>query len=113
MGGYVSTGLRGAVAKAAVAAAFAAAGTAVFPSVAAAAAPGVLAEVRTPVPLDDAPTGPNDPKCIQMPLDPICQGGPYYQGAPPPQVPTNPLDPAYAEGVHGHLPLRRPGLDQR
>jgi hypothetical protein len=45
----------------------------------------------------DAPTGPDDPKCIQMPTDPVCQGGPYWQGPPaPPAPPTGPLDPQCA-----------------
>jgi hypothetical protein len=50
----------------------------------------------------DAPTGPDDPLCAQMPLDAICAGGPYWQGppAPPPPPgpptgpPTGPLDPS-------------------
>jgi hypothetical protein len=46
----------------------------------------------------DAPTGPDDPLCAQMPLDAICEGGPYWQGppapSPPPGPPTGPLDPS-------------------
>ena len=46
----------------------------------------------------DAPTGPDDPLCAQMPLDAICAGGPYWQGPPapplPPGPPTGPLDPS-------------------
>ena len=45
----------------------------------------------------DAPTGPDDPLCIQMPTDPVCEGGPYWQGPPspaPPGPPTGPLDPS-------------------
>jgi hypothetical protein len=43
----------------------------------------------------DAPTGPDDPLCIQMPTDPVCQGGPYWQGPPPPPAPPiGPLDPS-------------------
>jgi hypothetical protein len=26
---------------------------------------------------NDVPTGPDDPRCVQMPLSPGCQGGPY------------------------------------
>jgi hypothetical protein len=46
----------------------------------------------------DAPTGPDDPLCVQMPTDPVCEGGPYWQGPPPPPPPpgppTGPLDPS-------------------
>jgi hypothetical protein len=46
----------------------------------------------------DAPTGPDDPLCAQMPLGAICEGGPYWQGppapSPPPGPPTGPLDPS-------------------
>lgn len=45
---------------------------------------------------DDTPTGPDDPKCIMVPADAICQGGPYApRPAPaPPGAPTGPADPA-------------------
>jgi hypothetical protein len=101
--------VRAAMAKTAVAVALigmAAAGTTVL-----AHATPEFASVRgTPALLDDpdpgAPTGPDDPLCAQMPLFPVCQGGPY---APPPApnglqnpqapgvpVPTSPTDPMCA-----------------
>ncbi len=50
-----------------------------------------------PVPLQPSgpPTGPDDPRCISQPTNPVCQGGPY--APPPPQgasVITGPADPA-------------------
>ncbi len=54
----------------------------------------------TPAPLDDpgsgAPDGPDDPRCISMPFEPQCQGGPYAQPTSPGDpscvtVPTNPI----------------------
>lgn len=51
-------------------------------------------------PDDGAPTGPDDPRCLQTPGNAICQGGPYWQGPPapppPPALPTGPLDPQCA-----------------
>ena len=87
------TAIRGAMTKAAVAAALVAAlqGVAV-PAVATSSAAGAFST--------DAPTGPDDPACIQMPTDPVCEGGPYWQGPPPPPpppaAPTGPLDPQCA-----------------
>lgn len=54
----------------------------------------------TPAALDDpgsgAPDGPDDPRCISMPFEPQCQGGPYAQPNSPADpscitVPTNPI----------------------
>ncbi|KZS72847.1 hypothetical protein A4G29_04735 [Mycobacterium kansasii] len=57
----------------------------------------------------DAPTSPNDPRCIQMPLDPICHGGPYYQGPPTgpddPQCARMPGDGVCAGGPYAPKPM--------
>jgi hypothetical protein len=29
---------------------------------------------------NDVPTGPDDPRCVQMPWSPGCEGGPYDKG---------------------------------
>ncbi|VBA40702.1 hypothetical protein [Mycobacterium attenuatum] len=100
MNGIVASAVRSAVTTIAVAAALV-----VMPlagaTVPANAMPGSGSTFASPVLLDDpnpgdpsdggAPTGPNDPRCIQMPLSPICHGGPYYQGPP-----TGPDDPQCA-----------------
>ncbi|BCI86977.1 hypothetical protein NIIDMKKI_21830 [Mycobacterium kansasii] len=92
MNGIVASGVRSTVTTIAVAAALV-----VMPvagaTVPANAMPGSGSTFASPVLLDDpspgdpsdgdAPTSPNDPRCIQMPLSPICHGGPYYQGPPP------------------------------
>lgn len=38
------------------------------------------------------PSGPDDPRCISMPFEPQCQGGPYAA----PSAPTSPADPTCA-----------------
>jgi hypothetical protein len=65
------------------------------------ASPGVGGPLVPPISVGqfrtDAPTGPDDPLCIQMPTDPVCEDGPYWQGPPspaPPGPPTGPLDPS-------------------
>lgn len=80
------------------------------------ATPGFAGVFGTPAPLDDPPTGPDDPACLAEPglatcqggpfglptspssvgcaIDPsdaICQGGPY--APPPPPPPPPPMDP--------------------
>jgi hypothetical protein len=86
----IVTGVCGTMTKVAVTAAL----IAVVPGIAgpAVATASVAGAFRT-----DAPTGPDDPECIQMPTDPVCEGGPYWQGPPPPPaLPTGPLDPQCA-----------------
>lgn len=39
--------------------------------------PGFVDTSGRPVPLDDPPTDPNDPRCLQWPGWAACQGGPY------------------------------------
>lgn len=100
---WMASGVRSAMTITAVAVALI--GTAATGATAPAnAAPG-FAGMWGPAPLDDAPTGPDDPKCIQMPLSPVCKGGPYAPSTDAANtnpastntgVPTSPSDPACA-----------------
>ncbi|EUA19574.1 hypothetical protein PJK45_12540 [Mycobacterium kansasii] len=118
MNGIVASGVRSTVTTIAVAAALV-----VMPvagaTVPANAMPGSGSTFASPVLLDDpspgdpsdgdAPTSPNDPRCIQMPLSPICHGGPYYQGPPTgpddPQCARMPGDGVCAGGPYAPKPM--------
>ncbi|WP_139829465.1 hypothetical protein [Mycobacterium gastri] len=118
MNGIVASGVRGTMTKIALAAALVAMPMAGV-TVPANATPGSARTLAPPILLDDptsddpsgpdAPTYPNDPRCIQMPLDPICHGGPYYQGPPTgpddPQCARMPGDGVCAGGPYAPKPI--------
>ncbi|UGT92925.1 hypothetical protein [Mycobacterium ostraviense] len=118
MNGIVASGVRGTMTKIALVAALVATPMAGV-TVPANATPGSGRTLAPPVLLDDpnpgdpsgadAPTSPNDPRCIQMPLDPICHGGPYYQGPPTgpddPQCARMPGDGVCAGGPYAPKPM--------
>ncbi|VBA41410.1 IgA FC receptor [Mycobacterium innocens] len=118
MNGIVASGVRGTMMKIALAAALVALPVAGV-TVPANATPGSGRALAPPVLLDDpnpgdpsgpdAPTSPNDPRCIQTPLNPICHGGPYYQGPPTgpddPQCARMPGDGVCAGGPYAPKPM--------